>query len=186
LLWGEVVGDEIAMLAGPIEGTWVWGDGKDLVDIPPEGTEIPVTAYIEFDPSSYLLIDTKAIPGSYKVFQDRMTLCPIGGFRAEGVMTFVDQNGETVAVAPLILERRSEPEYYISSMELEGDDIAIFSAELTPLAEGGTHQLWGLVYHGLFTHAEFDYTVEYKLPNTPDGHEAALGAFVEVATFYVD
>ena len=189
LLWGEPVGEEVATLLGPYEGTWTWEDGDGVVEVPDAGTSFPATASIEIDPTSYRFVEVEFIEGNrIELFPDR--LIPCGGielgFHADGVLTVVDQHGTTVVTAPLAIRRDRERWSYWAEPSFE--PISSFSEGLRPLHEFDNQSVDAEISwrtdDGPF-YIDVDFTGQQTLPDTPGGHSAGAIAWGDVATFEV-
>lgn len=153
--------------------------------MPEAGTSLPVTVYIELDPDSFRFIAAEPIEGNRVVlYQERRPICWTTGFQAEGTMIVLDQDGATVATAPLVIRRDSENDGYLT--ENMFSPISSFSAQLHALHEFDIERIHPKLHwsrHSVWFYAEFDFIGEPVLPDSPEGHSAGFIARGDVAVF---
>ncbi|NVB36345.1 hypothetical protein G6O69_00785 [Pseudenhygromyxa sp. WMMC2535] len=104
--WGSVVGEELAQLVGPYEGTWYWKESHEYVEIVDGGQAVPASATLELDLESIRL---------HEYVAGRGVACAPTGVEVEGVLTFRDAEEQVLLRAPLTVFR-GENLYYADEM----------------------------------------------------------------------
>lgn len=137
--WGIPVGEDIASLSGPYPGTWTWAPNADEIEIENAGQIIEVEAVFEVDQSSYRV--SEHVGGGVGV------ACLTDAIQADGVLSFIDGGGVTVASVPVTVKRGADQSIYTVHEQIS--PISSFSSGLTALVEPEQASIRVLVNWGL-------------------------------------
>lgn len=173
--WGTRIGDDMAALAGPYEGTWRWEKSNHVVEIEGGDVEIPALAQLTVDPDSYRLIEPVGPFGNGVV-------CSPTAVAADGVLTFTDEQGGPIVEIDVVVQQEQGGGIYISSTTIQ--PVSAFSDRVHPTEDYDVEGIGVLVYWGDGGEsllAEFTYSGQRTLSSS-----SGEGARSPVATFSQD
>jgi len=135
--WGGPVVDDIATLSGPYPGNWTWAPNADEIENAEQVIE--VEAVFEVDEDSYRI--SEYVDGGVGV------ACLTDAIQADGILSFIDAEGATVASVPVTVKRGADQSIYTVHEQLS--PIASFSDGLTALVQPEQASIRVLVDWGL-------------------------------------
>ncbi len=168
--WDTRVGDDMAQLLGPYEGTWQWSEDHSALDFDRGGLAIPATATLVLDPTTYRFIEP-ILTGH--------TVCGGETVAADGRMTFTDEQGEVIVAFDLTVGQEIGYPAYLADFMIQ--PVEAFSTEVHTLRDYDVDGILINVYWsvgGSELQVEVIYGGQTEL--TP---ESGIGTHAAVATF---